>query len=108
MSYEINFQVGVKSSPEEVNQTLTEVNRLAQWWTSDTRGDGTGVGETLEFWFPGCMCEKFTVTALQPGKRVAWRAPRGQGAPDWEDTEVTFDLSQDDKQTYIRFRHSGW
>ena len=107
MSYEINFQVGVKASPEEIYQTLTEPKKLAQWWTSATRGNGTKVGDTLEFWF-GELCEKFDVTALKPGKHVAWRAPKGQGVEAWEETEVTFDLSKDNKQTYIRFRHSGW
>jgi uncharacterized protein YndB with AHSA1/START domain len=107
MSYEINHQVGVKATPEEIYRTLTEPLKLAQWWTPDTRGGGTKVGDTLEFWF-GEFCEKFDVTALVPGRHVAWRAPKGQGAPDWEETEVTFDLSKDEKQTFIRFRHSGW
>jgi hypothetical protein len=25
-----------------------------------------------------------------------------------EETEVTFDLSTDEKQTFLQFRHSGW
>lgn len=33
MSYEINLQVGVKASPEEIYKTLTEPKKLAQWWT---------------------------------------------------------------------------
>jgi hypothetical protein len=41
MSYEINFQVGVKASPEEIYKTLTE--REAQWWTSETRGSGKSI-----------------------------------------------------------------
>jgi len=75
MSHEINVQIGVKASPEEFYKTLktlTEPKKLAQWWTSDTRGSGTKVGDTLEFWF-GELCEKFDVTALKPGKHVAWR-----------------------------------
>jgi|SRR5450755_469456 uncharacterized protein YndB with AHSA1/START domain len=107
MSYETNFQIGVKASPEEIYKTLTVPEKLAQWWTSDTRGSGTKVGDTLEFWF-GDSCEKFNVTALKPGKQVIWKAPKGQELAEWDDTEITFDISTDDKQTYIRFRHSGW
>jgi uncharacterized protein YndB with AHSA1/START domain len=51
MSYEINFQVGVKATPDEVYEALTEPRKLAKWWTSDTRGNGTRVGDPLEFWF---------------------------------------------------------
>ena len=107
MSYEINLQIGVKASPETVYQTLTDTKQLAKWWTTDTRGSGAQVGDTLEFWF-GPFSEKFEVKALQPAKQVTWKAPKGQGADEWQGTEVAFDLSKDDRQTFIHFRHSGW
>jgi uncharacterized protein YndB with AHSA1/START domain len=108
MSYGINHQVGVKASTEEIYKYLTETAKLAQWWTTDTRGSGAKVGDTLEFWFYGTFCQKFDVKELKPGKSVAWKSPKGQGLDEWEETEVTFDLSTDEKQTYIQFRHSGW
>jgi uncharacterized protein YndB with AHSA1/START domain len=43
MSYEINFQVGVKTSPAEIYKILTESEKLAQWWTSETRGSGKSI-----------------------------------------------------------------
>jgi uncharacterized protein YndB with AHSA1/START domain len=108
MKYEINHQIGVKASPEKIYKTLTEAKKLAQWWTSDTKGSGTKVGDTLEFRFGGEFCQKFKVKVLKPGKHVAWKSPKGQGADEWEETEITFDISTDDDQTYIRFRHSNW
>jgi len=92
MSYGINHQVGVKASPEEIYKHLTQTAKLAQWWTTDTRGSGAKVGDTLEFWFSG-FCQKFNVKELTPGKRVAWEAPKDQGSDEWQETEVTFDLS---------------
>ena len=99
--------MGVKASPEEIYRGLTETEKLALCWTTDTRGSGAKVGDTLEFWFYG-FCQKFNVEELEPGKRVVWKSPKGQGADEWEETEVTFDLSTDEKQTFIQFRHSGW
>ena len=93
MCCQINHQIGVKASPEEVFKTLTETKKLAQWWTADTRGSGTKVGDTLEFWF-GEFCQKSNVQALEPGQRVGDRrlgedrvdrpegARRRQTAPD--------------------------
>jgi hypothetical protein len=40
MSYGINEQVGVKASPEEIYKVSTETEKLALWWTTDTRGSG--------------------------------------------------------------------
>ena len=109
MSYGINHQVGIKATPEEIYRALTETETLAQWWTTDARGSGAKVGDTLEFWFnKATFCQKFDVQELEPGKRVVWKSPKGQGAEQWEGTEVSFDLSRDDKQTFIQFRHSGW
>jgi uncharacterized protein YndB with AHSA1/START domain len=109
VSYGINHQVGIKATPAEIYKALTETDKLAQWWTIDTRGSGTKVGDTLEFWFnKASFCQHFTVKELEPGKRVVWKSPKGQGADQWEGTEVAFDLSTDEKQTFIQFRHSGW
>jgi hypothetical protein len=85
---------------------LTEPKRLAQWWTSDTRGSGSKVGDTLEFWF-GEYCQKFEVAALEPGKLVRWKAI-GEGNDEWAGTAISFSLSTDEVQTSLRFRHSGW
>jgi hypothetical protein len=51
MSYGINHQVGIKASPEEIYKALTETGKLAQWWTTDTRGSGAKVGTLLNFSF---------------------------------------------------------
>jgi len=103
----INHQVGIKAAPAAIYRALTETSALAQWWTTDTRGSGRRVGDTLEFWF-GTSCQKFTVSALDPDKRVVWTSPLGQGNTEWEGTEVAFELSTDDKQTFVQFRHSRW
>jgi uncharacterized protein YndB with AHSA1/START domain len=107
MSSGLHHQIGVKASPEEVFKALTETKRLAQWWTTDTRGGGAKVGDTIEFWF-GDFCQRFDVSELAPDKRVVWKSPKGQGAAEWEETEISFDLWTDDKQTLVQFRHSGW
>jgi len=107
MSSGVNHQVGIKASPQAIYNALTDVGALARWWTTDTRGSGKKVGDTIEFWFVDFF-QKFDVKELEPARRVVWKSPRGQGSDEWEDTEVSFDLSTDDKQTLIQFRHTGW
>jgi hypothetical protein len=53
-----------------------------------------GRGKLLNFGFMA-SAQKFTVKELKPGKRVVWKSPKGQGADEWEEAEVTFDLSTD-------------
>lgn len=106
-TYNIVHEIGIKASPEAVYQALTDTRKLAGWWTSDTRGSGSKVGDVLEFWF-GDFCQKFEVVELQPGKLVRWKANREEGVEEWSGTEVAFTLSADEKQCYVLFSHSGW
>jgi uncharacterized protein YndB with AHSA1/START domain len=38
---EIRHRVGIKASPDTIYQALTDVKKLAQWWTTDTRDGAT-------------------------------------------------------------------
>ena len=104
-SYDIRHEVGIKASPDAVYQALTDVKKLAGWWTSDTRGESK-IGGELEFWF-GKFCQKFDVTALTPSQLVRWKAKAG-GADEWTGTEVSFALDEGKDQCIVHFTHGGW
>ena len=106
-TYNILHEIGIKASPTDVYEALTDTKKLAKWWTSDTRGDGSKVGGVLEFWF-GDTCHTFEVAELQPGKLVRWKANRKESVEEWAGTGITFALSADEKQCYVDFSHSGW
>ncbi len=106
-TYSIRHEVGIKASPKDVYRALTDTKKLAGWWTSDTRGNGSKVGDVLEFRF-GDFCQKFEVVELQPDKLVRWKADRKETVEEWAGTEITFSLSADDKQCFVHFSHSGW
>ncbi len=107
VTFSIRHEVGIKASPEAVYLALTEVPKLAAWWTSDTRGNGSKVGGVLEFWF-GDFCQKFEVVELKPGKLVRWKATQKETMEEWAGTEVSFALSPDEAQCWVNFGHSGW
>jgi hypothetical protein len=65
MSSDINHQLGIKASPDEIYPYLIETAKLAQWWTTDTRGSGANVGDTLEFWFDGFSRSSMSRTLIQ-------------------------------------------
>ncbi len=67
-----------------IGKGITETEKLAQWWTTDTRGSGAKLRDTLEFSFYGHR-QKFIIEELKPGKRVAWKSPKGQGNSEWEE-----------------------
>ena len=70
---EIWHEIHINASPNEVYEAVTDVTKLAHWWTTDTRGK-SAVGEKLEFWFYGGLGAEMVVTLLKVGKLVQWRA----------------------------------
>ncbi len=106
-SFKILHEVGIKASPNFITEALTDTKKLAAWWTSDTRGSGSQVGDVLEFWF-GDFCQKFEIIDLQPGKLVKWKATQKESMDEWAGTEITFKLSPEKDQCWLNFSHSGW
>jgi hypothetical protein len=46
------------------------------------------------------------VVALEPDDRVTWRVV--DGADEWIDTLITFDIVAREDETIVLFKHAGW
>jgi len=103
---EIWHEVLIHASPSELYAAVTDVKKLAHWWTIDVRGQ-SAIGQKLEFWFSGFRASVMEVTSLQPDQLVRWRVLDG-GATDWLGTEVEFRIFQEQGKTLLHFRHSKW
>src|SRR6188768_1253619 len=105
----ILHRVGVKSSSEAVYKALATREGLADWWTTDTRGESR-VGEMLRFRFTADGREiggfDMKVVELQPGKRVFWHVV--DGPAEWVGTKISFDLKQEVEYCIVLFQHQGW
>jgi len=102
---DIFHRVGIKATAREVYNKLTTDKGLSEWWTTDTSGAG-GVGSIIKFRFNGGGPD-FEVTDLKPDQLVKWKHS-GPMPDDWIGTEITFQLTHKENQTYILFSHSGW
>src|SRR5579875_487430 len=106
-SREIWHEIRINASPRDIYEAVTGVERLAHWWTTDTRGQ-SDVGKRLEFWFSRSRASAIMeVTALQPYELVQWRVIDGSAA-EWIGTELEFKIFPDQGRTVLHFRHSNW
>jgi uncharacterized protein YndB with AHSA1/START domain len=97
---DILHRVGIAAQPARVFESLATIPGLRGWWVSEAKGD-PAVGGTIDFGFCGMQ-----VLEAVPGRRIRWRCVRGP--EEWVGTEVTFDLSWKEQQTFVLFTHSGW
>jgi uncharacterized protein YndB with AHSA1/START domain len=102
---DILHRVGIKAPVAQVYAALTTAERLAGWWTTDTRGDGDDVGGTLRFRF-GAGGFGMKVLELDPDARVLWEVI--DGPEEWIGTHVSWNLEQVGDYTIVLFGHQGW
>ena len=107
MAYrEIWHEIHINASPSKVYEAVTDLKKLANWWTTDTRGK-SAVGKKLEFWFYGHLSAEMVVTALKEDELVAWRVTK-RSISDWIDTEIEFRIFPQGGLTFLHLRHSKW
>ena len=100
----IVHRIGIESSPEPVYEALATKAGVASWWTETVTGESK-VGANLQFKFPDTGPE-FKVLELSPNKQVRWECVAGP--EDWLGTRIHFDISFNEGETTILFKHCGW
>jgi uncharacterized protein YndB with AHSA1/START domain len=105
IDHEIWHRVEIEVSPSAAYQALTELKKLAGWWTSDTRGEEK-LGGVLEFWY-GNFCQEMRVSALEKDRLVRWQC-LDKGMPDWIGSEIEFTITPHKGHCFVFFRHSKW
>ena len=101
----IVHRIGVnKTTPEHAYQAVATRDGIAAWWTEQVHGDSK-VGTVLQFRFAEDGPD-FEVLELTPFSRVRWKC--AAGPPEWLDTQIHFDISDQDGETVILFKHCGW
>lgn len=101
---QILHKLNIASPAARVFQAIASREGLANWWTSTTAGV-SAPGETLTFRFNDHVIQ-MRVTDLAQDRRVVWECT--QSDPDWVGTQLTFDLTEEQGQTTLRFGHHGW
>src|SRR5258708_19039530 len=101
---DIIHELEIETTPEKLFEALSTDKGISAWWTkAKTQAK---VGGINEFAFSNGAVATFRVEKLEPGKAVAWSAD--QVPPDWNGTQVLFELSSGKKggPVTLRFGHT--
>lgn len=102
----ILHRIGIKSATiEEVYQYLTQREKLAGWWTDDTRGEGGQIGNLLHFHFGDDAFEMKVIDLKEPSY-VSWEVMKGP--KEWVGTTISFELKQNKDYVIVLFKHLNW
>src|SRR4051794_9568392 len=93
----------IKAPVAKVFGSITTVEGLRNWWTTDTTGSPDKNGE-LRFGFGADTFNKMKVMGMEKNKSLQWECI--EGPDDWIGADLSFRLSEDkDGNTVVRFTH---
>lgn len=103
--FSIKHLYHINATQDEVFNALTTIHGLTNWWTEDTSGipDLDGI---IEFRFGKKYFNMMKVETLVENKVVQWLCV--DGAPDWINTVISFELDENENKTRLRFTHNNW
>jgi hypothetical protein len=98
----------VEQTPE---QALNATNNVPDWWTKDFEGRTEKVNDIFTVRF-GEVFITSKVVELIPGKKAVWlvtdcNKPWLKNKKEWVDTKMSWEISEKDNKTELRFTHLG-
>lgn len=99
----------VNASAEEAMKKISQVNC---WWKKDFLGSAEKLNDTFTVPFGEPSFVDFVVSEFLPGKKVIWKVtdcylPWFQDKKEWNNTEVVFELAEEEDKTKVDFTHIG-
>jgi hypothetical protein len=101
--------VSVDQTPKEA---FDAINNVRGWWSEEIDGDTDKLGDQFTYRYEDVHHCKIRVTEVVPGQKVSWLVVENyfdftEDKTEWVGTTITFDVSETDGQTEIRFTHLG-
>jgi uncharacterized protein YndB with AHSA1/START domain len=103
---DILHQLLIHSNPSKIYHALTDAKGLSHWWTRHVNAEPM-VNSIAQFTFNhGNTVVRLKIVKLMPNRTVVWHCIAG--FPEWEDTQISFDLEAIREGTLVHFSHRGW
>lgn len=99
----------VPQPPEQVFQAAADPRA---WWSATIDGPSDHVGAEFRYEVPDMHRCTFRVTELDPPRRIAWHVLDSwltftDPKDEWTGTTVSFEITERDGLTELRFTHDG-
>lgn len=99
-----------------VNQTpaaaFNAINNVRGWWSEEIEGSTDKLHDEFTYHYEDVHYCQMKLTEVIPNKKVVWFVKYNyfkftKDKSEWTGTKISFEISEQDNQTQIRFTHLG-
>jgi hypothetical protein len=99
----------VDQSPEEAFAAVTNVRG---WWSEEIEGSTEKLNDEFTYHYKDAHKSKMKLIEVVPDKKVVWLVLDNyfsftKGEDEWKGTKISFEISEQNKKTQLRFTHQG-
>ena len=99
----------VDQSPEEVFNAVTNVRG---WWSEQIDGNTAKLNDEFDYHYEDVHRCKIKLIEVIPNQKIVWLVEKNyfkftEDETEWTDTKPTFEISEKDGKTELRFTHVG-
>lgn len=103
---DILHELVIKTLPNKVYVALNDRRGLSHWWTREVNYEAI-VNSIVELTFDHGNTEvRLKIVKLIPNRSIVWHCL--QGFPEWQDTQIMFDLEAHKQGCILHFAHRGF
>jgi uncharacterized protein YndB with AHSA1/START domain len=99
----------VDQTPEEVFKAITNVRG---WWSEEIEGNTVKLDDEFTYHYEDVHYCQIKLIEVIPNKKVVWLVKYNyfkftKDRSEWTGTKISFEISEKDNKTQIRFTHHG-
>ena len=99
----------VKETPHEV---FNAINNVRGWWSEEIQGNTEKLNDVFLYHYKDVHKCKLKLIEVIPEKKVVWLVMENHFSftndkTEWTGTKISFEISQKDNKTQLRFTHIG-
>jgi hypothetical protein len=93
-------------------QVFNAINNPRAWWSGEIEGSTGKLNDEFTYRYKEFHLSKQKIVEMIPDQKVVWLVTESninyaEDKDEWADTKISFEISEQDNKTQLRFTHLG-